>query len=288
MSEKEDKDLKSFSKFHLSVKNWPAWKQDINTKTSVVGCYNLIMQFGVECAKEMISQWERAMQKQCENFTTDLDNYPAHQWTEWEKCGFSTEEAYAKQVKRIHLQFLIKINRVVIERILTSIYGADTSKKGSREAEALLKMLITPAVKELLSGSVNAETWEERPDSMLAVQMWAKLCFKYKGVSDINSKNLLKDLNAQYQCCTEVFIDVKAANAGPDQKGYMEACDYLLQKRSACSLLLEDLLDQAIKLAEDYNLQNEKDAGALDKQPAAGNDISVLKAMVAQQSKQLS
>eukprot|EP00961_Rhodomonas_salina_P080538 1083556-Rhodomonas_salina.1 len=80
MSEKEDKDLKSFSKFHQSVKNWPVWKQDINTKTSVVGCYNLIMQFGVECAKQMIKQWERAMQKQCENFTTDLDNYPVHVW----------------------------------------------------------------------------------------------------------------------------------------------------------------------------------------------------------------
>eukprot|EP00961_Rhodomonas_salina_P117260 1578382-Rhodomonas_salina.1 len=92
--------------------------------------------------------------------------------------------AYTKQVKRIRLQFLIKINRVVIERILTSIYGSNTSKKGSREAEALRKMLITPAVKELLLGSVNAETWEERQHSMPAVQMWAKLC----------SKNLLKDI----------------------------------------------------------------------------------------------
>eukprot|EP00961_Rhodomonas_salina_P257122 3474752-Rhodomonas_salina.1 len=36
-------------------------------------------------------------------------------------------------------------------------------------------------------------------------------------------------------CGKEVFIDVKAANSGPDQKGYIEARDYLFQKRSACA-----------------------------------------------------
>eukprot|EP00961_Rhodomonas_salina_P243042 3283915-Rhodomonas_salina.1 len=28
----------------------------------------------------MIAQWERATQKQRENFNTDLDNYPVHVW----------------------------------------------------------------------------------------------------------------------------------------------------------------------------------------------------------------
>eukprot|EP00961_Rhodomonas_salina_P135039 1816726-Rhodomonas_salina.1 len=46
---------------------------------------------------------------------------------------------------------------------------------------------------------------------MPAVQMWAKICFKYEGVSDINSKNLLKDLNNQYQCKANKNLDMSAA-----------------------------------------------------------------------------
>eukprot|EP00961_Rhodomonas_salina_P119435 1606977-Rhodomonas_salina.1 len=80
----------------------------------------------------MIAQWERATNKQSENFTTDLDNYPelvwnaaaantdikdslvtesnaavkdklGSKWTEWQSCGYSTQEAYERQVKRIRL-----------------------------------------------------------------------------------------------------------------------------------------------------------------------------------------
>eukprot|EP00961_Rhodomonas_salina_P033132 446141-Rhodomonas_salina.1 len=130
----------------------------------------------------MIAQWERATNKQRENFTSDLDNYPEHvwnsaaneteikdsivtesnaavkdklgsRWTEWQNCGYSTEDAYKKQVKRIRVQFLIRTNRILVEKFLTAIYGSDFSKKGSREAEALRHMLITPAIKELLSGT---------------------------------------------------------------------------------------------------------------------------------------
>eukprot|EP00961_Rhodomonas_salina_P030551 410972-Rhodomonas_salina.1 len=158
----------------------------------------------------MITQWERATNKQSENFTTDLNNYPelvwnaaatntnikdslvtesnaavkdklCSRWTEWQSCCYSTKDAYNRQVKRIHLQFLIKINlnHIIIEKILNTIYGPDISKKGSLEAEALLQMLITQEVKELLSGSVNAYEWQDKPHRTPAVQMWAKICFKY-------------------------------------------------------------------------------------------------------------
>eukprot|EP00961_Rhodomonas_salina_P091844 1235757-Rhodomonas_salina.1 len=137
----------------------------------------------------MIAQWERATNKQLENFTSDLDNYPEHVWnsaaSEMEiKDSIVTESNAA--VKRIRVQFLItgRTNRILVEKFLTAIYGSDFSKKGSREAEALCHMLITQAIKELLSSTVNSSTWEEKPHCMPAVQMWAKLCFKYEGVSD--------------------------------------------------------------------------------------------------------
>eukprot|EP00961_Rhodomonas_salina_P260394 3518829-Rhodomonas_salina.1 len=114
-------------------------------------------------------------------------------------------------MKWIRLQFLIRTNRILVEKFLTAVYGSDFSKKGSREAEALHHMLITQAIKELLSGTVNSSTWDEKPHCMPAVQMWAKLCFKYEGVSDINSKNLLKDLNAQYPCKANKNLDMSAA-----------------------------------------------------------------------------
>eukprot|EP00961_Rhodomonas_salina_P027002 365281-Rhodomonas_salina.1 len=53
------------------------------------------------------------------------------------------------------------------------------------------------------------------------------------------------------------------------------------EKHSACSA--------AIKLSEDYNLKNEREAGgATDKPTSVTDDVAALKAMVAQQSKQLS
>eukprot|EP00961_Rhodomonas_salina_P115421 1553771-Rhodomonas_salina.1 len=108
-------------------------------------------------------------------------------WTDWSKCGYSTEESYKKQVARIRLNFMIKINRVLIERILTAIFGADHWKKTSREAEALTQLLITSDVKQLLTGIVDASTWEDKPHQMLAVRMWAKILFKYEGVHDFSS-----------------------------------------------------------------------------------------------------
>lgn len=42
--------LKAFSKFHPVQKNWLAWKQDVNTKTSEKGAYHLLTTFAVECA----------------------------------------------------------------------------------------------------------------------------------------------------------------------------------------------------------------------------------------------
>eukprot|EP00961_Rhodomonas_salina_P219605 2968194-Rhodomonas_salina.1 len=32
--------------------------------------------FAVECAKQMVAQWEKATSKQREGFSTDLNNYP--------------------------------------------------------------------------------------------------------------------------------------------------------------------------------------------------------------------
>eukprot|EP00961_Rhodomonas_salina_P230052 3108818-Rhodomonas_salina.1 len=314
MTEKEESySLKAFSKFQQAQKKWLAWKQDVNTKTSEKGAYHLLTMFAVECAKQMISQWEKATLKQHEGFSTDLNNYPelvftqaadnsdvidsmvtesnaavkdhdklGSNWTKWNKCCYSTQAAYTKQVAKILLNFMNKINRVLVERILTAIFGSNLSKKGSREAEALRQHLITAEVKDLLSGSVNAKPWAEKPHKMITVQMWAKLVFKYKGVHDFNLTNILKELQAQYQCKAnktldmsasiasliswikvcwkECFIEVKAKNPGSDQEGYKKALEFPFQKRSASAVLSEDMLNSAIKLAsEDFNLKTEKE-----------------------------
>eukprot|EP00961_Rhodomonas_salina_P036592 491641-Rhodomonas_salina.1 len=155
--------------------------------------------FAVECAKQMIAQWEKTTSKQREGFSTDLNNHPEMIFNQAGAVINSMVTESNTAVAKIRFNFAIKINRILSGRILTSIFDSDLSKKESREVELLRQILITAEVKDLLAGTVDAEQWELKPHKMIAVCMWAKLVFKYEGIHDFNSTNILKELQAQYQ-----------------------------------------------------------------------------------------
>eukprot|EP00961_Rhodomonas_salina_P243141 3285183-Rhodomonas_salina.2 len=118
-------------------------------------------------------------------------------WTDWQKCMYADEEQYSNEVKCRRTEFLVKASSILINKLSIAIFGKDFKKKHLTAAELLLPVLFDPEMEEVLDGTNTEKTkdWTEKPYLILGIQVWAKLMFRFEGVSDTVSCNLLKELN---------------------------------------------------------------------------------------------
>ena len=243
-------------------------------------------------------------------------------WHDWRLCKYDSEEDYDEQTNRIRQNFMIQVNLCLCEAFVTAIYGKDYREKASPYAEMLRNILVTDNVKKslVLDTDINAETWLTHPENIPCIIFWAQLTFQFEGVADIHTSNLLKDLQAHFPsarnanmekscqqfdaelrdllepyiktftdisdwpnwirlCSTEIFIECKAA-AG--NKGYVRAREFLLEKRAFNTILTEDLMQQAVKLAEETNSTAECDGDV-----ESSDEVSELRAMLTKQSEEI-
>ena len=243
-------------------------------------------------------------------------------WHDWKACGYTTEDMYNKQVARIRENFLLQVNLRLCEALITAIYGKDYNEKAAPEAEMFRGVFLSTDVKNTLKDSnVSAKDWLDKPELMPCVRLWALICFQFEGVADIHTCNLLKDLQSHFPsasngnlgnsaqqfeaelkellepygktfntaasilgwlrlCSQEIFIECKAASG---VRGYLRARDFLLEKRAFNTTLSEQLMRQAIKLAEETNTSAER----LGEKICDADKITKLEALVAKQQEQL-
>ena len=111
-------------------------------------------------------------------------------WADPEKCGMKPKElADAHNV--LDAKYLRMVNRALTRTLHDAVFPAGTS-----ETIKFRSILKTPEVLKILAGDAlgGEQTWATEPWLMPAMQLWAKLTYRFEDMTDMINGSFMEDL----------------------------------------------------------------------------------------------
>ena len=223
-------------------------------------------------------------------------------WADPEKCGMKEKELTdAHNV--LDAKYLRMVNRALTRTLHDAVFPAGTPE--TIHTTKLRSILKTPEVLKILAGDAlgGEQKWATEPWLMPAMQLWAKLTYRFEGMTDMINGSFMEDLgeilnavtgpqrktlyeaDQEFEKMTETlvknFVTIKSlmpflrsslrqtmirklSKVGKDKAAWKKADEYLTQLQDDDHMLTLEDTDVAIKRAEQYLHRNE-DAGADNK-----------------------
>ena len=223
-------------------------------------------------------------------------------WADPEKCGMKEKELTdAHNV--LDAKYLRMVNRALTRTLHDAVFPAGTPE--TIHTTKLRSILKTPEVLKILAGDAlgGEQAWATEPWLMPAMQLWAKLTYRFEGMTDMINGSFMEDLgeilnavtgpqrktlyeaDQEFEKMTETLVKNfgtikslmpflrsslrqtmirKLSKVGKDKAAWKKADEYLTQLQDDDHMLTLEDTDVAIKRAEQYLHRNE-DAGADNK-----------------------
>ena len=132
-------------------------------------------------------------------------------WADPEKCGMKEKELTdAHNV--LDAKYLRMVNRALTRTLHDAVFPAGTSE--TIHTTKLRSILKTPEVLKILAGDAlgGEQKWATEPWLMPAMQLWAKLTYRFEGMTDMINGSFMEDLG-----------EILNAVTGPQRKTLYEA-----------------------------------------------------------------
>ena len=124
-------------------------------------------------------------------------------FTDHKKLGYANEGALARAHKQVDLKYLKTVNRMATRLLHDAVFTHPQKETTGRRK--LLSILQTNEVKDILAATPFDDKdlkWIQRPWEIPAVQLWARIMYKYEGMQEALSGNFMDELATTINCVT--------------------------------------------------------------------------------------
>ena len=114
-------------------------------------------------------------------------------WTEHKKAGFTTQALFYSTQKTMFEDTLLKHNKVLLQGFRDTVFLKGVKEDIGVHKDELRTILRSNMVTDILKGVIpdNINKWFDNPEKMPVVQVWAKILWKYKGLSTNTDVNFM-------------------------------------------------------------------------------------------------
>ena len=113
-------------------------------------------------------------------------------WADPERCGL-TEDELIKAHEVLDGKFLREINRTLARTLHDAVFPGGPETAATTRLRSILK---TPLAAKIIAGDVvgKENLWSTRPWLMESTQMWAKLIYRFEGMTEMINGAFMDDL----------------------------------------------------------------------------------------------